>query len=146
MNPSGAIFVEKNGRRFPVGDEITARALDAMLNELEQHSEAGQRLFVGPADLRTTFYCDTFIYHLVPKLRPATYFLEMNPLSANRPDSRLANDVKSADWLVLNVAWTTPESFNRSGDKGSEAPNIVVQENFVLVGIYDTYGLFRRKS
>ena len=145
LNSSGAIFVEKNGRSFPVGDEITARALDEMLNQLEQHSEAGQRLFVGPADLRTTFYCDTFIYHLVPKLRPATYFLEMNPFSANRPDSRLADDVASADWLVLNLAWNTPESFNRSGDKGSNAPNVVAQENFVLVGIYDTYGLFRRK-
>lgn len=145
-NPSGAIFVEKNGRSFPVGDEITARALDEMLDQLEQHSEAGQRLFVGPADLRTTIYCDTFIYHLVPKLRPATYFLEMNPFSANRPDSRLADDVQSADWLVLNLAWNIPESFNRSGDQGSDAPNVVVRENFVLVGIYDTYGLFRRKS
>jgi hypothetical protein len=146
LNSSGKILVEKNGRSFPVGDEITARALDEMLTHLEQHSEAGQRLFVGPADLRITFYCDTFIYHLVPKLRPATYFLEMNPLSANRPDSRLADDVRSADWLVLNAAWTTPESFNRSGEKGSDAPNLVAQENFVLVGIYDTYGLFRRKS
>lgn len=145
FTPNGGVFVEGGGRSFPVGSQETAAATDTLLKNLDKLSLPGQRLFVGPADLRRTNYNDTFLYHLAPKLRPATYFLEMNPLSANRPDSRLAGDVRSADWLVLNRAWDSWSEPNRSVEFGSDAPNRVVSEYFEVVGQSGTYVLLRRK-
>ena len=121
------------------------RAIGRMLDKLDKLSKPGERFFVGPADLRRTNYCDTCFYHLMPKLRPATYFLEMNPLSANRPGSRLAADVASADWLLLNRWLDNWNEQNSSREFGSDAPNDVVRENFVFVGHYGPFGLFRRK-
>ena len=145
-NPVDNFRVENRGRWFPVGSLITAQRIQRMIGKLEGLSSPGQRLFVGPRDLRRTNYCDTFLYHLTPQLRPATYFLEMNPFSANRPGSRLADDIKSADWLILSRSWDTPEQFNRAKENGSDQPNIVVRENFELVADYGDYSLFRRKS
>src|SRR5436853_2801798 len=91
-----------NNRAFPFGFSYAAQDAEKLLIELERVSLRGQRLFVGPGDLRLNNYCDTYIYHLEPQLVPATYFLEMNPGSANAPGSRLASDIATADWIVLN--------------------------------------------
>src|SRR5262249_37665865 len=99
------IFIVHNGRPFAFGFPYATDDADRLLTELERVSVPGQRLFVGPGDLRLTNYCDTYIYYLEPQLRPATYFLEMNPGSANAPHSRLASDVANADWVVLNRRW-----------------------------------------
>jgi hypothetical protein len=140
-----AVFVEHRGRSFPVASMSMAVEVDALLKRLEAMAAPGQRLFVGPADLRRTNYNDTFIYHLMPQLQPATYFLEMNPMSANRPDSRLAADVASADWLVLSHLWDDWNEKNDSMKLGPDAPMQVVQTQFELCGRYDDYDLYRRR-
>ena len=117
-----------------------------MLDWLEKESAPGERLLVGPADLRRTSYCDTFIYFLMPKLRPSGYFLEMNPLSANRPGSRLADDVSSSNWLLLNRALDGWSEENRSLEFQSDVPNQVVREKFELVREFESYLVFHRKS
>jgi hypothetical protein len=145
-SPGRVGFVEESGRSFPVPSQNRARIINKMLDKLDRMSKPGERLFVGPADMRRTNYCDTFIYHLMPKLRPATYFLEMNPFSANRPGSRLASDIATADWLVLNRAWDRWNEPNRSSQNGSEAPKDAVVKDFALVGEFGPYGLFHRKG
>lgn len=117
-----------------------------MLAKLETVSSPGQRLFVGPGDLRRTNYVDTYLYYMMPELTPATYFLEMNPLSANRPRSRLAADVASADWLVLNRVYDHWYEPNRSVEYGSDAPNAVVRKDFEVCGEFGSYLLYRRKN
>jgi hypothetical protein len=139
------IFVKQNGRSFPLGTEQAARAADLMLSELEKVSAAGQLLFVGPGDLRRTVYGDTWIYHMLPQLRPASYFLEMNPGSANAPGSRLTRDVASADWLVLNRAWDLIVEPNRSSEFGPDEPNKVVRTEFDFWAEYGPYLVFRNK-
>lgn len=140
-----AILVEHGRRSFPASSIETVRAASALLTELDRVSTPGQRLFIGPSDLRRTNYNDTYLYHLLPRLRPATYFLEMNPLSANRPGSRLAHDIESADWLILDRRWDIWNEPNRSREFGSDAPNAVVREQFVLQGEYQSLLLFRKK-
>ena len=140
-----ALMVEHGGRSFPASSVETVRAANALLTDLDRISTPGQRLFIGPGDLRRTNYNDTYLYHLLPRLRPATYFLEMNPLSANRPGSRLARDIESADWLILDRRWDTWYEQNRSREFGSDAPNAVVRERFVLQGEYQSFLLFRKK-
>ena len=100
---------------------------------------------MGRGDLRRANNVDTFLYHIMPRLRPATYFLEMNPFSANRPNSRLATDVANADWLVLNRTWDSWREQNESGTAGSDEPNAIVRERFNLQGEYGSFLLFRRK-
>jgi hypothetical protein len=139
------IFIRRHERSFAFRTEEEASAADNMLAELDRVSSPGQRLFVGPADLRRTNFGDTYIYYLMPQLRPATYFLEMNPFSANAPNSRLASDVQSADWLVLNRMWDYWDEANESAHLGPDAPNAVVREEFDLQGEYGLYLLYRNK-
>jgi hypothetical protein len=139
-------FVQHAGRSFPCSSRQEAFTVARMLDRLEKESVPGQRMFVGPADLRRTNYCDTFIYHLMPKLQPSSYFLEMNPLSANRAGSRLVDDIRSSDWLVLNRTMDTWMEKNRSVEFQSNAPNLAVRERFQLVGEFGPYLLFRAKT
>jgi hypothetical protein len=139
------VFVEHHGRSFPVDSPSTVRETGALLDKITSLATPGQRLFVGPADLRRTNYNDTFLYHLLPQLTPATYFLEMNPLSANRAGSRLSADLVTADWLILDRRldeWNEP---NDSMRFGPDAPNLVVQSKFELSARLGSYDLYRRK-
>jgi hypothetical protein len=138
-------FIRQHGRSFSFRTDEEARTTESMLTELDKLSSPGQRLFVGPGDLRRTNFGDTYIYYLMPQLRAATYFLEMNPFSANAPDSRLASDVKSADWLVLNRMWDYWDEANDSRQLGPDAPNVAVREEFEVVGEYGLYLLYRNK-
>ena len=143
---TGATFAEHNGRAFPFHSPNMAAAVTAMVKELDAMSAPGERLFVGPADLRRTNYGDTYLYHMLPKLTPATYFLEMNPISANRPGSRLAADVQTADWLVLNRAWDTWNEPNRSSEYASNEPNEIVRRDFDVAREFGGYLVLRRKG
>jgi hypothetical protein len=143
---AAATFVEHKGRSFPFRSPRQAQNVGMLLDRLDLLSASGERLFVGPGDLRRTNYNDTYIYHLMPKLVPVTYFLEMNPLSANRPGSRLAADVESADWLVLNRTYDSWHEPNRSSEYGSNEPNAVIQRDFEICGEFGSYLLFRRKK
>jgi len=144
--PGRSFFVKRNDRSFPLLSSSTAVQVEQMLERLDLLSKAGERLFVGPADLRRTNYSDTFIYHLMPKLRPASRFLEMNPFSANAPGSRLSSELEQADWIVLNRAWDDWPEENRSRENGPDAPLQVVRNNFILVDEYGSFELFRRKA
>jgi hypothetical protein len=144
--PRDSFLVKRNGRSFPLLTASSALLVEQMLEKLDGLSKPGERLFVGPADLRRTNYSDTFIYHLMPKLRPASPFLEMNPFSANAPGSRLSSDLEQADWLVLNRAWDDWPEQNRSRENGPDAPLRVIKDDFTIIGEYGTFELFRRKA
>jgi hypothetical protein len=145
QQPNTTFFVVHAGRSFPVRFVKEARDINRLLKRLEELARPNQRLFVGPADLRRTNYNDTYVYHLMPQLHPATYFLEMNPGSANRPDSRLATDVASADWLVLNHFWDVWNEPNDSIRYRSDAPMKVVRAEFELCNRYGDFELYRHK-
>lgn len=140
-----AIFVEQRGRWFCFATSEAAEAAKKMLNDLDHVASPGQKLLVGPADLRRTNYCDTFVYHMLPQLRPATYYLEMNPMSANAPDSRLPREIESADWLVLNEFWDSWNEPNASNYVGPDTPNVIVRRDFDLWAEYAPYLIYRNK-
>jgi len=139
------IFIKQAGRAFPLGRPQTAKATEQMLDELRRVSTPGQLLLVGPGDLRRTVGADTYLYHMLPQLRPATFYLEMNPGSTNAPGSRLASDVEKADWLVLDRSWDQINEPNRSSEFGSDAPNEVVRTRFDLWSEYGPYLILRNR-
>ncbi|MEO9224447.1 MAG: hypothetical protein ABI276_05590 [Acidimicrobiales bacterium] len=128
--------VNHAGRNFYYGSPDVAEAANALIADFDrQHPKAGQRLFVGPIDLRRTPYSDAFFYFLFPKLVPATYYIEMDPFDS-KPGTRLASDVGSADWLILSGVWSNWEEPNDSRLYGSDKPNQVVRDHFCLLGSY----------
>ncbi|HEY4378046.1 MAG TPA: hypothetical protein VGM93_12850, partial [Acidimicrobiales bacterium] len=96
----------------------------------------GQHLFVGTADLRKTPYSDAYLYYLMPRLVPGTYYIEMDPGMANRPGSGLDHDVATSDWLVLSHLWDVWDEPNDSRNFGSDAANRVVRQEFCKVRDY----------
>lgn len=142
QNLTGEYFgwaVRRGDRTFYLGSpEIAARA-QAVTDALSARIEPGDRLFVGTADLRKTPYSDAFFYFLFPEATPATRYIEMDPGIANAEDSGLAEDVASADWLILSHVWDSWDEPNDSRLFGSNAPNEVVDDQFCLVGPPDDY-------
>lgn len=134
-----AFDVTHEGRSFPVGDAALARDAQLIIDSADRASTGGDRLFVGPQDLRRTSYNDTFLYFMLPALEPASYFLEMNPGSADR-GMRLAREIAQADLLILTSrfgGWSEP---NASREYGSELANELVAERFCVI---DTQGSYR---
>ena len=128
--------VNHAGRNFYYGSAEAATAANELIAELSPRAQSGERLFVGPVDLRQTPYSDAFFYFLFPDLVPATYFIEMDPGVANREDSRLADDIATADWLILSNVWTNWSEPNTSREFGPDEPNRVVEELFCVVGTF----------
>lgn len=131
--------ISQNGRRFYLGSSEIASVAQRMLDEVAPQMEPGQRLFVGTADLRQTPYSDAYLYFLLPDQVPGTRYIEMDPGMANAPDSGLADDVASSDWLILSHIWDVWIEPNGSQELGSDAPNQVVREEFCPVGDYQPY-------
>ena len=116
-----------NGRTVPVPLKSQVDQLSGLLSAVEGSTEPGDRIFVGPSDLSNTVYNDTFLYHLVPDLIPATYFLEMNPGTADRPGSRLKSDISTADVIVITTrydGWTDPSTSSTYDPLGVMAGSI----------------------
>lgn len=138
--------IERDGRRFWVGDPAVKAAIDEMMPDLEAISREGDRLFVGPGDLSRTVYADTYIYWLFDELVPATYFIEMDPGLADAEGSGLADDVRSADFVVLTNTWSGWIEPNDSAVSRSQEANEAIADHFCVVRSYDTnlVLLFRR--
>jgi hypothetical protein len=130
--------IVRGDRRFWVGDPAVARGITAMMPELDARSDPGDRLFVGPGDLRRTVYADTYIYWLFSELEPATYYIEMDPGLADAADSGMADDIASADFVVLTNTWGGWTEPNESVELGSPEHNQAVADHFCLVGSYET--------
>jgi hypothetical protein len=143
LTPGISHAIERDGRTFYYGRADAVEAVGDLLAEVDRTAEPGDRLFVGTGDLRKTPYSEAFLYYLLPELEPATRFIEMDPGVANAPDSGLADEVASADLLILSSIrddWVEP---NASLEFGPAEPNRVVEAEFCLVGSYGK-GLFGR--
>jgi hypothetical protein len=137
--------ITHNDRTFYYGRPDVARALPPLLDDVERISEPGDRLFVGTSDLRKTPYNDSFIYYLLPQLEVATYYVELDPGVANVEGSGLAEDLASADVVVLTSVWDDWDEPNDARVLGSDEPNQVLREQFCTVGTYEgLYELLRR--
>lgn len=135
--------MEHRGREFRYARPDAVDAVNAMLPRVEEIAEPGDRLFVGPGDLRRTPYSEAFLYYLLPHLPPATRYIEMDPGVANAPDSGLAEELAAADVVILSSIrddWNEP---NDSLELGPNEPNEVLARQFCLVESYGE-GLFGR--
>jgi hypothetical protein len=126
--------VRNGDRTFYLGAPDIAASAQAVTDELRGRIQPGDRLLVGTADLRKTPYSDAYFYFLFPDAVPATRYIEMDPGIANAEDSGLADEVASADWLILSHVWDHWDEPNDSRELGSDAPNQVIEDHFCRVG------------
>ncbi len=129
------------GRTFRYARVDAVDAVNALLPVVDELTDPGDRLFVGPGDLRQTPYSEAYLYYLLPDLTPATHYIEMDPGVANAPDSGLADELRGADVAILSSIrddWNEP---NDSIFDGPNEPNVVLAEDFCLVASYGE-GLF----
>jgi hypothetical protein len=128
-----AEVMEWEGRTFRYARADAVDAVNALLPRVEAVTEPGDRLFVGPGDLRKTPYSEAFLYHLLPDLVPATRFIEMDPGIANAPGSGMVDELRSADVVILSSIrddWNEP---NDSLRFGPDEPNEVLEREFCLI-------------
>jgi hypothetical protein len=136
--------IKNDGRNFYYGRRQVQEQLTQILHLADRVSKPGQRLFVGTGDLRKTPYSDAFIYYMLPDLKPATYYIEMDPGVANAKNSRLASDVASADIVILSRVWDKWAEPNDSLKYGPEKPNDVLKAHFCTVKNDPLYALLVR--
>lgn len=130
-------------RVFHYGRLDAVESVNRMLPVVREVSDPGDTLFVGTGDLRKTPYSEAFLYYLLPELDPATRYIEMDPGVANAEDSGLAEELASADVVILSSIrddWVEP---NDSRDFGPDEPNRVLEREFCLVESFGQ-GLFGR--
>jgi hypothetical protein len=139
QSANGEVFgypVTYEGRTFYLGAADIAPVAQQMLEEIGPQMTPGDRLFVGTADLRKTPYSDAYLYYLLPEMTPGTRYIEMDPGMANAPDSGLAEEVATSDWLILSHVWDAWDEPNDSRVLGPDEPNEVVRTQFCRVGDY----------
>ena len=137
------VTVSNQGREFIVLPSEVQDA-NAVLADVDRVARPGQRLLVGPADMRRTNYTATYLYFLLPQLVPGTHYLELNPGVANASDSGLATDVAHADVLVLTTEWDTWNEPNSSSQYGSDLPNQIVASLFCQRAHDGVYRIYTR--
>jgi len=141
LRPQPQHVVRNDGRSVPVAGPSEQRRLTALVAAVDHRATVGQRLFVGPDDLRRTNYNDTFLYFLFPRLVPGSFYLEMEPGVANGSNAQLAQDLRKDQWLILTSRydhWTEP---NASQAYGSDAANRVIAADFRSVGRWGPWRL-----
>lgn len=145
--PAGSIFTLHSGERtFPVANPVYAKASQDVITRLTEISKPGETLFVGLNDMRFAIGNDLFLYHMLPWLSPGSYYIELNPLSANRTGSGLEKQVAETDWLVLSNLWSAFLEPNASTVAGPSEPNEVVRDRFDLVFSKPPFEIYRRRS
>jgi hypothetical protein len=137
--------IEHDGRVFYYGKQDRATAANMVIAAAARISRPGQRLFVGPGDLRKTPYSDAYLYYELGDLVPATYYIEMDPGVANTAHSGLDKQLASADIVILSKIWDNWSEPNDSRKVGSDKSVKVLARDFCHVGTYlDLYELYRK--
>lgn len=139
------VSIHGNGRTMPVFlSKEDSADLQPLVDDLNRASRCGERIFIGPSDLRFAVYNDTFLYYLFPCLRPAARYLEMNPGSANRSSSGLAEQIRFADWIILTSVYEGWNEPNTSSVPGPTAPNEVIKMRFCLHAVHGPRRILHR--
>lgn len=146
FRPDPEYVVSNEGRSVTVQSARYQNDLNKLLHSVDVRSHKGERIFVGPSDMRRTNLNDTFLYFLFPTLMPGSYYLEMEPGVANAANSHLVTDVAHSQLLILTTRYNNWQEPNSSSVYGSSSADDVVATRFKMVGKWGPWSLLRRKS
>src|SRR5262249_52738217 len=144
---AGSITIHHDGRTYYLGDAPDEAAnIRHLLDGADRAGHRGDRLVVGTGDLRRTPYVDSFLYYMLPKYEPGTYFIEMEPGITNRNGTELTGDLRRADVVVLADRWLNWREPNDSMKPGDPRPNEVLRNEFCETGRFGGFHLLVRCS
>jgi hypothetical protein len=123
-------WIHHDGRSFPVQGAFVG-SINAALAAIDRLSSPGDKIVVGPDDLRRTYFNLTYLYHLLPDLEPGTYYLTMDAGTANREGSSFAADIAGADVVVLGTG-TDWHLSSPNSELGSDDATQVLADDFCL--------------
>jgi hypothetical protein len=140
-----AYKISHDGRTFYYGKPDRAHAAQMVIDAAAKITKPGEKLFVGPVNLRKTPYSDAFLYYMLPNLDPGTYYIEMDPGVANASDSGLDKQLASSNIAILSAIWDNWSEPNDSRKVGSDKAEKVLAAHFCHVGTYlGLYQLWQR--
>jgi hypothetical protein len=140
-----AFEIRHDGRIFYYGRPDRALAAQEVIDAAARITKPGDKLFVGPVNLRKTPYSDAYLYYMLPDLVPSTYYIEMDPGVANTDDSGLDRQLASSDIAILSSIWDNWSEPNDSRKTGSAKAQHVLARDFCRVGTYQgLYQLYRK--
>lgn len=128
--------VRNDGRTFRLGNKKLADAFQAGLDRLDAIARPGQTVFVGPQDLRRTNVNDAFVYFLLPRLRPSSYYIELDPHVTAVAGSGFLDQLAKSDFLVLSSDWDKWKEPNTNRRYDSRAANVLVRDKFCQRGVF----------
>ncbi len=145
---SDTIPITNDGRTFYVGsDPSFAHSIESLLAAVDHDVKPGSRVIVGNSNLTVTPYVDTFLYYLLPRLVPGTYFIEFEPGLTNGRGTRLTQDMQHADVFIASDRWLSWNEPNASMKPGDPRPGQVLRQDFCLKDNFGNgYKLYLRCS
>jgi len=133
--------VSNAGRSFRLADAQQADEVQAIVTALDRLARPGESLFDGPQDLRTAGTPnDVFLYFLLPQLKPASYFMQVDQHTINRPSNGFTRELSRADFLVLEASPSLPPAV----DLGPATANQIVGSKFCVKVQGASYRLYER--
>ena len=131
-----------DGRSFRLASPEVAHDTQVMVTAAQRLARRGSTLFVGPQDLRTAGANDVFLYYLLPDLDTASYFMQVDPHTTNRPGSHFVRELQRADFLILTSRFSSGAPGPR--ELGPAAPNDIVARRFCVRAASGSYRLYQR--
>jgi hypothetical protein len=144
LTPPRAYDVSYGGRSFLLANPRIAHDASLAVARADALAPPGGRLFVGPGDLRRTVYDDAYLYYLLPRLKPATFFITLDPGVTVFPPHELSAELPQANVIILDRLYDTVTEPNSSRVFGSPAPNTVVRDDFCRRGRFGPFLVFLR--
>jgi hypothetical protein len=123
----------------------TARAVSVVLRVIDELDIRSPRIWVGPSDLETSYWNETYFYYLLPHARPVSRYWESEPGTANRVGSPLRRELPMADLLILDSADNSfPGTASAPGAVVRNGLNQLVGRDFCRVVSAGAFELLRR--
>ncbi len=139
--------VVSGSRSYPIAPPVAQFHAMKVTEYISSRSQAGDKIFVGPGDLRRTFYGDLYFYYLLmPRMMPSGYFMELNPLLTNSETSGIEQQILGSEWVLLNQIYDHYYENNRSSELGSEKPGKVLKAHFQEVFRSGPFLVYRKVS
>jgi len=144
---AASIEFRHDGRTYYLGDAPEEAAnIRNLVRAADRAGRPGDRLVVGTGDLRRTPYVDSFLYYMLPKYEPGTYFIEMEPGITNRNGTPLTGELRRADVVILADRWLNWSEPNDSTKPGDPRPNEVLRDDFCQTGTFGGFHLLVRRD
>jgi hypothetical protein len=134
-----------NGRQIFTFGPSASSEIAGVVKEVEAQVPRRKTFFVGASDMSRFAVTSTYLYFLMPDRVPEAYYLELAPGVSERKGSRLIDDVRNANFLVLTRVDPDRELARYPYlHRGSEEVNEYIDRHFCHLAATSDLDIYRR--